>query len=226
MAGLFQPYISYRQGTGTQIRNPGLQQPGATLNQSSLLLLIHGYNNTQAEASASYSLFSTLQNQLGTVTANLAGVYWPGSNWEGAAYYMQAIGQSLKVAPDLANDLYRAAQARKYLKIDIIAHSLGCRLALETIKQLLIIKNTDPSLGGLVIGQVVFMAGAVPTAYLEDINKLRPALSAFNSTLSLYSQDDMVLHWAFPVGESLAGEGFFPVALGRKNWSGGSAFGG
>src|SRR5262249_44274015 len=35
-------------------------------------------------------------------------------------------------------------------------------------------------------------------------------------TLVLYSRSDLVLHWAFPLGETLAGEGFFPSAVGRR----------
>src|SRR5579863_5109706 len=162
MANLFQPSISYWQGNGTQVRATGNPTPATALNQTSLLLLIHGYNNSQVEASAAFNRFLQLQQNTRTITANLVGVFWPGYNWEGPLYYMQSIGQAELVAPNLAQDLYKAAQIRKYLKIDIVAHSLGCRLALETIKQLLQIKQTDPSLGGLVIGQVAFMAGAVP----------------------------------------------------------------
>jgi hypothetical protein len=31
----------------------------------------------------------------------------------------------------------------------------------------------------------------------------------------LYSRNDRVLHWAFSLGETVAGEGFFPTAVGR-----------
>jgi hypothetical protein len=31
----------------------------------------------------------------------------------------------------------------------------------------------------------------------------------------LYSKGDEVLHWTFPLGETAAGEGFFPTAVGR-----------
>lgn len=185
-----------------------------------MVLLMHGYNNTQDQASAAFNRFVQLQQNTRTLNANLVGVYWPGANWEGGLFYMQAIGKVLQVAPALAQDLYQAAQARGYLKIDIVAHSLGSRLALETVRQLLLIKQTDLSLGGLVIGQVAFMAGAVSTAYLEDLAQLRASISGYQSTMSLYSEDDTVLHWAFPLGESFAGEGFFPVALGRKQWFG------
>jgi pimeloyl-ACP methyl ester carboxylesterase len=222
MANLFQPSVSYWAGTGTQVSQSGIPTPSTALNQSKLVLLIHGYNNTQEAASASFSRFLSLQQNTRNVNANLVGVYWPGANWEGPFYYMQSIGKVLQVAPILAQDLYQAARARGFLKIDIVAHSLGARLALETVKQLLLLKQTDPALGGLVIGQVAFMAGAVPTDYLEKLAYLRNAISSYQSTMSLFSENDIVLHWAFPLGQSAAGEGFFPVALGRKQWFGDS----
>jgi pimeloyl-ACP methyl ester carboxylesterase len=223
MAGnnLFNPYISYWSGSGTGIRSTADRQPSTALNQSSLVLLIHGYNNDQAEASAAYNNFIAHLNKIININANLVGVYWPGANWEGPLYYMQALGQVEKIAPGFAQDLYQAAQARKYLKIDIVTHSLGGRLAMELIKELLKIKAGDPSLGGLVINRIVMMAGAVPVSYLQDINQMKPALAAFQATASLYSMQDTVLHWAFPAGQTVAGQGFFPVALGRKYWVGG-----
>jgi hypothetical protein len=212
---LFKPSLSYRNDNGTQIVDTN---PKDALNHRSVVLLIHGYNNTLEDATVAYNNFLKLQSTISPVTANLVGVYWPGSNWEGAVYYMQAIPQAEKVAVNLARDLYNAAKLMTYLKFDIIAHSLGCRFTIETIRQLLIIKQSDPTLSGLRIGQVAFMAGAVPRHFLEDVNRLRDAINEFNGTLSLFSENDRVLKYAFPIGESVAGERLFPIALGRREW--------
>lgn len=218
---MFKPSINYWD-TGNRVRETGEIVPNGALARSGLVLLIHGYNNDKDEASRSYSRFLELLKKQRNVNANLFAVYWPGANWEGALYYMQAITQAQKVAPKLAKDLYSAAKAMGYLKIDIVAHSLGCRLTLETIRELLVIREQRGNLGGLVIGRVVFMAGAVPVKYLEDLQHLRSSLESFNQSLSLYSLNDDVLHWAFPAGQTAAGQGFFPVALGRKKWERGS----
>jgi pimeloyl-ACP methyl ester carboxylesterase len=188
----------------------------------SVVLLVHGYNNNPTEASAAYEQFRRYQTP--EVRAALVSVYWPGDNWEGPLYYMQAIGKARRVAPLLAADLYAAARRRGYYRIDLIAHSLGARLVLETLRELLALLRVAP-LPGLTIGRVVLMAGAVPTAYLEDEARqeasLHAPLQAAEGVLSLYSEKDPVLHWAFPLGQSVVGERFLPVALGRRAWSDG-----
>jgi pimeloyl-ACP methyl ester carboxylesterase len=217
MSTFFEPSISYWEGKGTQISNVGILKPSGAFNHTALTLFIHGYNNDQKAASSSYKLFLKLLNQSIQVSAKLVGVYWPGANWEGPLYYMQAIGQADKVALKLAKDLNDKAKALGTLRVDIVAHSLGCRLALATVKELSRILSAEGN-SGLIIGKVVLMAGAVPVRYLEDNTKLKQSLAKVQGTLSLYSENDRVLHWAFPLGQTVVGGGFFPVALGRKKW--------
>ncbi len=222
MSETFKPSLNYWSGTGTQIRPKGDPQPSNALNKSSLVLLVHGYNNKLQAASDSYTLFKGLQQNSGSLNANILGIYWPGANWAGPLYYMQAVEQAQLVAPLLAADLVQAAKQRGYLYVDFVAHSLGCRLVLEVVKNLLAIKSREGSLSGLSVGKIVFMAGAVPVKYLEDINNLQQALKYFAGTMSLYSEADIVLKFAFPAGQTAAGEGFFPVALGHRHYAGGS----
>lgn len=224
MSRRFEPSLSYREKTaGGGVRGIPLETLSRILTRhSSVVLLLHGYNNDLEDASAAYTRF---QGLLGEVRANVVGVFWPGDNWEGPLYYMRAIGQAQKVAPLLAGDLHTAAWARGHYRIDIVAHSLGSRLALETIRELLDRLRTYP-VPGLTIGRIVFMAGAVPTHYLEvgpgSPRSLRGAIGALEAAMSLYSEDDRVLHYAFPLGQSAAREGFLPVALGRRGWPGGA----
>jgi pimeloyl-ACP methyl ester carboxylesterase len=213
---LYQPAISYWPLTGQDVNTPDLTDLMKAITTTKVVLMIHGYNNDQLQASASYTNFLAHLRVQGRVTANLVGIYWPGANWEGALYYMQALGQAKKTAPVLASNLYQIAQAKGYLQIDIVTHSLGGRLALETIKEILLLRQQGPS--PLVIGKITMMAGAVPVSYLEQTAELQPTLPAFQGTQSLYSLQDLVLHWAFPPGETAAGEGFFPTALGRNKW--------
>ncbi|MCW4470246.1 alpha/beta hydrolase [Flavobacterium sp. MFBS3-15] len=212
-------------GEGQRVRESGQLTPETALAHQSLVLLIHGYNNDQDDALGAYRRFVECIKKNSSVNANLLQVFWPGSSWQGALYYMQAISQAKKVAPKLARDLCNAAKVMGYLKVDFVAHSLGCRLTLETMKALEEIRSSQGNLNGLVIGKVVFMAGAVPTKYISTGQQLRNALQAFHSALSLYSRKDIVLHYAFPAGQTAAGEGFFPIALGRANWTeGGSLY--
>jgi len=214
--------LSYRvKDKGGAVSSRGKVLPSSGLNKSSLLILIHGYNNDQINALKSYQQFLELQEEIKDFSANILEVFWPGDNWEGFLYYMQSIGKVKEVAKLFAQDIYNAASARGFLVIDFIAHSLGCRLILETINILLSLQRNE-KVPGLVIRNVVFMAGAVPVNYLNERGILRDSVEYFKGALSLFSQSDSVLHYGFPIGQTLAREGIFPVALGRRKWADGN----
>ncbi|MHB8534118.1 MAG: alpha/beta hydrolase [Sulfuricaulis sp.] len=194
-----------------------------------LVLLIHGYNNDLKDSEDAYRGFETLQRELGGLDddtpvagGRLVEVYWPGdADWgklASALFYPFSIGRAQISAAALATVLARAARESGHKQVDIVAHSMGCRLTLELLKQL---RNR----GDITVGRVVLMAGAVPTFLLDprhDRQKLRAAYDSVLSEdgLSLYSADDKVLAYAFPLGQTMVpGEGFFPTALGHGFWA-------
>lgn len=59
------------------------------------------------------------------------------------------------------------------------------------------------------------MAAAVPVSFAEPSGQLYRAATLSATRRTLYSESDTVLHLAFPLGESAAGEAFFPTAIGR-----------
>lgn len=191
-----------------------------------LVLLIHGYNNTEEQAKASYAGFFSVQQQLAGMgqgddfacDRNLVEVLWHGDDpSEGALFYPTAIGEAQHSARILAAALVTAAGGVPFT-LDLVAHSLGARLAFEFLR----FATGQPALD---IRRIVVMAGAVPLFMLEDgsdPNSLRSVYERSSSAacLSLYSQMDSVLSAAFPLGQSIAPghEGFFPVALGHERW--------
>ena len=58
------------------------------------------------------------------------------------------------------------------------------------------------------------MAAAVVVGDVQNKGRLNPAARSLR-TRALFSEADKVLHWAFPPGETAAGAGFFPQAVGR-----------
>lgn len=224
MSSIFSPAISYWPRAGGIRYLPYHELRSVLARHRSVVLLLHGFNTNERDASASYERFMRLQQELGMVTGNVVGVYWPGDNWEGPLYYMKAVGQAQRAATYLAGDLHLAAELAGVYRIDIVAHSLGTRLALETIRELRARLDSHP-VPGLKIGRIVFLASAVPTHYLEvDPASPRPlegAIAAVEAALNLYSEADRVLHLAFPPGQTAAGEGFLPTALGRREWAAG-----
>jgi pimeloyl-ACP methyl ester carboxylesterase len=221
----FFPHISFReQASGGGIRRIPEITPEA-LNGGRIILLIHGYNNDQHDTTAAYRGMFALQAQQGGLPGKIVGVYWPGDNWENFAFYMQSIGHAVDTAGLLAAVIRDAAKKFGILNLSIVSHSMGGRLAFELLRQL---QNGHD---GIVIERLALMAAAVATFALQppSPSRARPLRAAFDTyrptpaLLSLFSPDDPVLSRAFPLGQSLAGEGFFPTALGHANWSGSGA---
>lgn len=224
MSRLFSPAVSYWPRAGGIRYLPYRELRSVLASHRSVVLLIHGFNTNEREAAASYERFMRLQAEQGLVTGHVVGVYWPGDSWSGPLYYMKAVGQAQRVASFLAADLHLAAELSGVYRVDIVAHSLGTRLALETVRELQARLVAHP-VPGLTIGRIAFLASAVPTHYLEsDPASARPlegAIAALEAGLNLYSEADRVLQLAFPPGQTAAGEGFLPTALGRSEWAGG-----
>lgn len=228
------PSINLRmKKVGGPIKNPPALFPINVLcRQRHLILLIHGYNVDEEKARATFEAFREMQKDLANLSSaekvangRLVEVYWPGDAEWGIVsllFYMKSIDQAINTSQVLANSLAQAARVSGEKTIDVVAHSMGCRLALELLRNL-------RNLKGITIRRVMLMAAAVPTIMLDSGHR-RDLRDAIEETVSkwgeglhsLYSTHDMVLGGAFPLGQTLAGgdEGSFPTALGFNKWDG------
>lgn len=223
--------LSFRQeAKGGPIKpEPDDKEYRAIVARRSLLLLIHGYNNDLEAGQEAYRGFERVQRELAGIGDDdpVAGgrilqIYWPGdADWGIASpiYYPWSIERACGTARALALALARSAREGGHKEIDIVAHSMGSRLAFELLREL-------QNVGDITVGRMVLMAGAVPTFMLEPSPDKRKLRAAFNSVLadagmSLHSGSDMVLALAFPLGQSIAPgeEGFFPTALGHEQFA-------
>jgi pimeloyl-ACP methyl ester carboxylesterase len=223
--------LSFRQrAQGGEVKpEPSEQEYLKLACRRHLLLLIHGYNNDLNASEDAYRGFEALQRELAKLdddtpvaSGRLVQIYWPGdADWGVVSplFYPWSIQRACRTAAALADILARAARESGHKQVDIVAHSMGCRLALELLRQL---RNQSD----ITVGRVVLMAGAVPTFMLEprpDKQKLRDAIDTVltDAGLSLYSSTDKVLAYAFPLGQTAApgSEGFFPTALGHEFWA-------
>jgi len=184
---------------------------------SLLMVLVHGYNVNKRGAEASYSAFTSLLQKYGisslSTYGQIVGFCWPGDVnlgiFSGLAYPTE-MGVVRKSAALLADFLTKLKGPQGLpIQVIVVAHSLGNRLALQMIGNLLQQSNKWGRTEGLCL-----MAGAVQVGMVEDVNRLGAAVRA-SKTRVLFSKDDTVLHWAFPAGETAALEGFFPQAVGR-----------
>lgn len=218
-----------RDDVGGEVRTkPEASDDSALRAARHLVLLIHGYNNNRLKAVEAYKGFHDRQHDQDPADhygsdRKFVELYWPGDAAWGIAsflFYMGSIDRARESATVLGGYLAECFQ-NDQVRIDIVAHSMGCRLALELLQTLAV----HPQLQ---IARIVFMAAAVPTFMLEGSppGRLRSGYNAVihEGARSLYSSDDRVLAFAFPLGQTLAGdgEGFVPTALGHEYWVSGS----
>jgi len=222
--------LSYREAGheagGDVSAQPRISDEGILKQAQHLVLLIHGYNNDTQAAREAYEGFHARQRDLDAderygIGRTFVEVYWPGDAAWGIVsflFYMGSIKHAMQTAERPAD--YLAKHVGNTVRIDIVAHSMGCRLTTELLRALENHPNAPQ------IERIVFMAGAIPTFMLEHrypSSRLRPSYDQVlrEGARSLYSGADYVLALAFPAGQSLAPgtEGFLPTALGHQKWT-------
>ncbi|WP_376776849.1 alpha/beta fold hydrolase [Rhizobium laguerreae] len=173
------------------------------------MLLIHGFHTTERAARLDLHNFRTAIADFAPALAkSIFIVTWPGNSLGGPAAYPWMIGNARSAAPVLRRGIeswYEQQDGPKVLTL--VAHSLGCRLTLEALASL-----DRSKLRKLERLDVFLMAAAVPVGLQKLIND---AQKVATSITVLCSAADEVLRIAFPLGETFAGEGWMPRAVGR-----------
>lgn len=211
-----------REGGG--VRKPGLLRGSLEAKaRRTCLVLVHGFNNTDSEAAKAYLGFRRRQIEIfgggieGKLENYFGDAYWPGdADWwwifDKADFLVYPV--SVNTARKAAAELFGLIRDMPNLEeLDVIAHSLGCRVALETL--LLLRTRALPR-----VRSVCFMAAAVPAEMLEPQGRFYDLLVELGSEGTrievLHSDADTVLHYAFPPGQAAAGAGEGSMrALGR-----------
>jgi pimeloyl-ACP methyl ester carboxylesterase len=195
---------------------PAVNLSGGHLNgNDNVLILVHGYDNSKKDADASYTTFiNDLVAKFPTYIGQIAEFYWPGDfpiPVISALSYPNQIQPAIESAQRLSTFLWNLMGARNGpMEISFVGHSLGCRVVLELLA--LWTGGMPPNIR---VGTVVLMAAAVLVKHVDQEGQLRAAATLTDNGVVLSSKGDPVLHWAFPVGETAAREGFFPTAVGR-----------
>jgi hypothetical protein len=217
------PSLDLRQFGGSPLADevgPARESPpGATRNRRRLVLLVHGYNNSEAVARESFGRFVEHLRGLSSTGRALAAdavfVYWPGDTNLGlaisAASYPLQVERAIQSGRSLGAHLADlVGPAGTPTEVYLVGHSLGCRLILETLREM----SGAPRPAVFVAG-VSLMAAAVPEEVAAERWPELGGIGRPRRTDILHSADDRVLHWAFPLGETAAGGGVFPRAVGR-----------
>ena len=228
-----------------EVTAPGLMTPPAAL--ARMIVFIHGYNNDREQAQDSYDqVTSRLPDADRDVVWEF---FWPGfveslsgqpsdrplslaprrdTRQTESSQAISAATYPLQVlkARGVGRALGRFLQVVGPHSLIFVAHSLGCRVALEAIRFLI---QDHPSQRGAMTGACL-MAAAVPTYMIDSstwapAGELRDAASAIARSFVLHSTNDLILRTAFRIGQTSAGEGFLPEAVGFNGgpdtpWSG------
>lgn len=172
------------------------------------VVFIHGYNNPHAEVRYKYAVFREFLHELG-VTAPIIEVHWPGNRrWGFLSFlsYPTEIGPAIDSGERLADWIRSLSRTARLF---MVTHSMGGRVALEALRELRSTGDADRVLG------ICMMAAAVRVDSVAS-GTLGPVSNEPIRWRVLYSSSDTVLHWAFPLGQTAAGDGFFPTAVGRQ----------
>lgn len=178
-----------------------------------LLILIHGFNVTQARAAETLTGF---HRRLADSSAGGARslppawiFYWPGDHEDplfSAATYSDRI-DTAKLAGERLGKLL--TKLSPHQEVILIGHSLGCRVLLQALSYV-----ADAHADGTPSAQVIMaclMAAAVPEGRCQGHNQpyrsdvIKPAIHV------MYSRDDCVLHRFFPLGQKVKGEVMGPA---------------
>jgi hypothetical protein len=176
-----------------------------------IVFVVHGYNNDQEEAEASYAILR--KNLRGVLDLNPARLnhiwelYWPGylpkgtllawrkgpGNLISALSYSHQEGKTTELGRALAEHVLKIprTESNSGPEVIFIAHSLGCRVVLEALRFLV-----DTSVR--VLG-ICLMAAAVPVFMVEEGGELRSGLkqSKEEKVYILCSTADGILRWCF-----------------------------
>lgn len=191
------------------------------------VLLIHGYANPRKSAEQSYELFiqnldDTVSQAHSSINVPMVEFFWPGDNrflpW--LTYWSE-----VPVAIDSGERLWEFLASRigpggSPTEVYFVAHSLGCRVVLETLKRFV---SMPAPAGSVIFRSICLMAAAVPVSAVQDAAALLFACHLPQRSQVLFSTSDVTLAAFFRPGEGLAGEGM-SEAVGRRglpteNWN-------
>ena len=172
-----------------------------------LLFVTHGFNVNRARGRQALQSWEQWQSLLPSVL--YVAVLWPGdSAWIPAVDYPiegdEAISSGNLLAGFILEYLADAAS------LSFSSHSLGARVVLQTIRGIAESRR---------VSHLMLMAGAIDDTCLAD--EYRDAAERVDRISILSSYHDQILHWAFPLGNFLAGIvtrdcPYWHAALGRE----------
>ncbi|HKW91780.1 MAG TPA: alpha/beta fold hydrolase [Methylomirabilota bacterium] len=161
-----------------------------------VVALVHGYNTSRPVGWDALVRFARFLDA-GGVTAVLMAVLWPGDGWAKALTYPFEGRDADDAAESL--EAWIRSHVDASARISLVAHSLGCRVAMRAAQRLA--EMTGP--GAPRLARVCLMAAAVDNDCLgqEGATCYRDGTLAAERLAVLASHQDRVLELAYPLGD-------------------------
>ncbi len=151
-----------------------------------LVLLVHGYNNGYKSVCAAYQRIIDGMSQAELPHDAVVGYLWPGGDKE--LGYWSARRRARHLAERMGAQLaFLCAHAAR---VDIMAHSMGCYLALRGLQKARLAE-------GAALGNLYLMAAAVKRNRLSDQRGFALPAARARGTYIFHSKEDEVLKFAF-----------------------------
>lgn len=172
--------------------------------KNDIVFFVHGFNNTMQRAEQvwrrdTYEALNKVVSQAGM--ARIVLFYWSGCGSTirelGGLLYPDLVKNAAKTADHLARYLAdRTQSALNPIDISFVAHSLGCRVVLETLQRL-------ESVNTVRVRRVLLMAGAVAEGYCVPWERFGFQIAKDEERV-LWSTKDSALKVPFRLGQRLA----------------------
>jgi len=154
-----------------------------------VVFLVHGFNVSRQSGTVELGAFGEMLQALGSAGAAVA-VLWPGDSAVGPLSYPFETNKADDSAVELAK--FIGDSLPQHPRIHFVGHSLGCRVVMETVRQLWV--------RDIPVSQVCLMAGAIDNDSLATPHDYREAAGHATRVCVLYSASDTVLQYAYPIG--------------------------
>jgi pimeloyl-ACP methyl ester carboxylesterase len=198
---------SLRESTRTGERVIVAWPPHFKLAGKNYVLLVHGFNVSQADAYESYAYFRSWLEQF-QVSASILQLHWPGNQRWGRWSNPFSYPKKISVADDCGSKLGEwIAATHEHARFTLVGHSLGCRVIVSAVNELRAARQSRR------IIRVCLMAAAVPQRFISP-RRFGPRNDELIQWRILHSLGDTVLRGAFKPGQALGLDGVFDEAVG------------
>ena len=178
--------------SGRLVAGPGLGTILQLRRETQITILLHGFNVNRRKGKASLFRLANLLSP-GVREHGVLAVLWPGDHWTRALSYSFEGKDADDSAKALARYLQEVVGLKQGTRLQFVAHSLGARVALETVKTL-------PA-GKYAVGQVCLLGAAVDDFGLDHRKQYHDVARRVMRTAVLASRSDRVLKLAYPLGD-------------------------